>query len=128
MRIDARLRAYFARTRIPDAVKLGLGSYIGEYCEIGIGPGTKISIGDNVRISHHVALYTLNSYPDGEKSGDIVIKDNAWICYGVYIGEGITIGKNSVVGANSVVTKDIPDNEVWGGVPARFIKKSKKRV
>lgn len=35
----------------------------------------------------------------------------------------VTIGRNSVVGAGSIVTKDIPDNEVWAGNPARFIRK-----
>lgn len=35
----------------------------------------------------------------------------------------VTIGKNSIVGAGSIVTKDIPDNEVWAGNPARFIRK-----
>lgn len=34
----------------------------------------------------------------------------------------VTIGENAVVAAGSVVTKDIPDNEVWGGNPAKFIK------
>lgn len=37
--------------------------------------------------------------------------------------KGVTIGKNSVVGAGSVVTKSIPDNEVWAGNPAKFIRK-----
>lgn len=37
--------------------------------------------------------------------------------------EQVTIGENSIVAAGAVVTKDIPDNEVWAGVPARFIRK-----
>lgn len=123
-KVIRKMRRYVARTLIPVGMTMGKGSYIGEFGEITIAPGTKIVIGDNVRISHHVALYTSNTYPGEEETkGDIIIKDGAWICYGVYIGEGITIGRNSVVGANSVVTHDVPDNEVWGGVPARFIKK-----
>ena len=37
--------------------------------------------------------------------------------------KGVTIGKHSVIGAGSVVTKNIPDNEVWAGNPARFIRR-----
>lgn len=36
---------------------------------------------------------------------------------------GVVIGDNSIIGAGSIVTKNIPDNEVWAGVPAKFIKK-----
>ena len=46
----------------------------------------------------------------------------AWIASYAIILPGVTIGKNSVVGAGSVVTKDIPDYEVWAGVPAKKIK------
>jgi len=52
----------------------------------------------------------------------VVIKDNAWIGYRSIICKGVTIGKNSVVGAGSVVTKDVPDEVVVGGNPAKFIK------
>ncbi|WP_443029399.1 acyltransferase [Sporofaciens musculi] len=37
--------------------------------------------------------------------------------------KGVTIGRHSVIGAGSVVTKDVPDKEIWGGNPARYIKK-----
>ena len=51
------------------------------------------------------------------------------ICSGAYLGmctlvvKPVTIGKNAIVGAGSVVTKNIPDNEVWAGNPAHFIRK-----
>ena len=54
--------------------------------------------------------------------GPIIIGDNVWIGANCYIREGIKIGRNSVVGANSVVTKDVPENAVVGGVPAKLIK------
>lgn len=40
-----------------------------------------------------------------------------------YYNGGVTIGKGSIIGANALVTKNVPPMEVWGGVPAKFIKK-----
>lgn len=50
------------------------------------------------------------------------IGDNVWIGGGVTIVPGVTIGNNVVIGAGSVVVKDIPDNSVAAGNPARVIK------
>ena len=51
------------------------------------------------------------------------MKDNAWICIGAIVCPGGTIGKNAVVAAGAVVTKDVPDNVMVGGNPARIIKR-----
>ena len=50
------------------------------------------------------------------------IKRNAWLGVNVTVLPGVTIGENAVVGACAVVTKDVPDNYVVGGVPAKKIK------
>ncbi|MCM1010248.1 MAG: sugar O-acetyltransferase [Fusobacterium sp.] len=50
------------------------------------------------------------------------IKRNVWIGVNVTICPGVTIGENAIIGAGSVVTKDIPDNAVAVGVPAKVIK------
>lgn len=63
-------------------------------------------------------------YPDDRpflKYGAIHIGNNNFIGARKLINPGVTIGDNNVVAANSVVTKDIPSNEVWGGIPARFM-------
>jgi acetyltransferase-like isoleucine patch superfamily enzyme/quercetin dioxygenase-like cupin family protein len=52
----------------------------------------------------------------------ILIKRNAWIGAGATILPGVTIGENSVVAAGAVVAKDVPDNVVVGGVPAKILK------
>jgi len=52
----------------------------------------------------------------------IVIGSNCHLGFGCFVKHGVRIGDNSIVGANSVVTRDVPCNEVWGGVPARKIK------
>ena len=50
------------------------------------------------------------------------IKRNVWIGANATILPGVTIGENAVVGAGSVVTKDVPDNAVVAGNPARLIR------
>ena len=57
------------------------------------------------------------------KTAPIYIGKNAFIGTGVYILKGVSVGKNSIVGAGAVVTKNIPDNEIWAGNPAHYIKR-----
>ena len=54
---------------------------------------------------------------------EIIIKDNVWIGANVVITRGVAIGNGAVVAAGAVVTTDVPPHEIWGGVPARRIKK-----
>lgn len=114
-------------------IQCGNNSYISDYstvqahedCTIKIGSGCSIS--SNVRIFTSSAVSTQDfSKKEKEKyCGDVIIHDYVWIGANVLINPGITIGKNSVVGANSVVTKDIPENSICGGVPAKLIKLKK---
>ncbi|MEK7120813.1 MAG: acyltransferase [Patescibacteria group bacterium] len=113
------------------------GIKIGNDCAIGIGSficgsGAMIEIGNDVRIADSVRMYTFNHNYEtigksiakqGNTLGEITIKDNVWIGSGAVILMGVTIGKNSVVGAGAVVTKNVPENSVVGGVPAKVIKK-----
>ena len=61
-------------------------------------------------------------YKDVVKFGKITIENNCFIGARSTILPGVTIGNSCIVAAGSVVTKDIPNGEVWGGVPAKFIK------
>ena len=55
--------------------------------------------------------------------GRVEIKENAYLGMNVLVVKPVTIGRGAIVGAGSIVTKDIPDDEVWAGNPARFIRK-----
>ena len=86
-----------------------------------------ITIEDDVQIGPKVSLITEN-HPQNprERKGligkPIHIKKNAWIGANATILPGVTVGENSIVAAGAVVSKDVPDNTIVGGIPAKFIK------
>ncbi len=90
----------------------------------------KVRIGANTQFGPGVSIYTAGHplHPDSRNSGyeygiDITIGDNVWIGGSTCIMPGVTIGNNVVIGAGSVVTKDIPDDVIAAGNPARVIRK-----
>lgn len=58
-----------------------------------------------------------------DKVGSIELFENCFVGHSTILMPNCSVGRNSVVGAGSIVTKHIPDNEVWAGVPAHFIMK-----
>jgi maltose O-acetyltransferase len=109
-------------------IKIGQNTAINRNCYLD-GRGELI-IGSNVSISPEVKLITadhdLQSKDFEFRKESIVIEDYVWIGTGVIILPGVKIKKGAVVAAGSVVTKDIPEYCVYGGVPAKFIKKRNK--
>lgn len=86
-----------------------------------------ITIEDNVLIAPKVSLLSEGHpiSPQDRQSlvpGKILIKKNAWIGAGATILGGVTVGENAVVAAGAVVSKDVPDNTIVGGIPAKIIK------
>lgn len=86
-----------------------------------------ITIEDHVLIGPQVKLVTENhpinpTERRGMMASSILIQENAWIGAGATILPGITIGKNSVVAAGAVVSKDVPENTIVGGIPAKPLK------
>ena len=87
----------------------------------------KISIGKKVTISQgsHICAGTHDFYKNDFKliKKNITIEDNVWIAADAFIGPGVSIGHFAVIGARSVVTKNIDQNCVVAGNPAKILKK-----
>lgn len=115
-------------------------SIIAEDCRIGSGvyifPGTIIMpyvtlqdycmVSMGAKIAHHTILGRGVFVSTGVNVGaSIIIEENAFLGIGSTIMTGVKrIGKNAIIGAGAVVTKDVPDNAVVAGVPAKIIKYS----
>lgn len=89
----------------------------------------EVRIGDNCMMAPGVHIYTATHplHPEERNSGGefgkpVTIGDNVWIGGGAIINPGVTIGDNVVFASGAVVTKDVPDNVVVGGNPAKIIK------
>lgn len=89
-----------------------------------------ITLGDDVRISSNVnfvthdgGMHVIRQYKNipADSFGKIVVGNNVFIGMNSIIMPGVNIGSNVIIGAGSIVTKDIPDNSVACGVPAKVI-------
>lgn len=88
--------------------------------DVMIGGGCKIYDND----FHSIHYEERMSSPDpGIKTKPLLIRQGAFIGAHSIILKGVTIGRRSVIGAGSVVTRDVPDNEIWAGNPAVFVKR-----
>ncbi|TMM53790.1 acyltransferase [Maribacter algarum] len=112
---------------------LSIGDYSG-FSNIAISCKEKVTIGKHVKIGGGVKIYdsdfhSLNFEDRKNPKTDIPIikpielKDGCFIGAHSIILKGVTIGKESIIGAGSLVTKSVPDGEIWGGNPIKFIKK-----
>jgi len=98
---------------------LGFETDIGAFSYINALHGVEIK--DNVQIGSHCSIYSVSTIDDSH--GKVVLKQNCRIGSHSTILPGVSIGKNSIIGAHSLVNKDIPDNVVAFGVPAKVVRK-----
>lgn len=106
-------------------INIGKNVFVNHACTFMDRGG--ITLEDNVLIGPKVNLITTNHPINPAErratiSQPIIIKKGAWIGVGATILPGVTIGENSIVAAGAVVSKDVSDNTIVGGIPAKFIK------
>lgn len=107
----------------PENITIGQDTIVGDHCFLdGRAP---LKIGNHVGIASQVLIYNdehnINSDTYENSFGPVVIEDYVFIGPRAIILPNTHIGKGAVVAAGAVVTKDIPDFEIWGGVPAKKI-------
>ncbi len=123
----ARMISQFSRfltgIEIHPKAKIGKNLFIDHGMGVVIGETSEIA--NNVTIYHSVTLGGISPSIDSESQRNIkrhpTLKDNAVIGSGAQILGPVVIGKNAKVGANAVVTKDVPENAVMVGIPAKNI-------
>lgn len=110
-------------------IKIGDDSVISPYCIFygagGIEIGNRFDCGPNVMIFSSRSNYDFRFL--GEKNEEryfnkVIIGNDVILFSGVIVNVGVKIGDGAVIGAGSVVLSDIPSMEVWGGIPAKFLK------
>ena len=129
-KIDETLRIF-----TPFHINYGKKTTFGRDCFVNFGCTFLalggITIEDDVFIGPHCVLAT-EYHPEEPTTRHslltkpIVVKRNAWLGANVTVLAGVTIGENAIVAAGSVVTKDVPDNMVVAGSPAKVIREIKK--
>jgi len=110
-------------------VSIGAKTVMGQECTVSafqhVSIGRECIIADRVMLidfDHGVAEVERPIRVQGIYKRDVRVGNNVWIGYGACILRGVAVGDNSIIGTSSVVTKQVPDNAVIAGSPARTIR------
>ncbi len=110
-------------------VIIGAKTVLGQECTISafqhVSIGRECIVADRVMLidfDHGIVEVERAIRHQGIYKRDVRVGSNVWIGYGACLLRGVTVGDNSVIGTSAVVAKDIPDNAVVGGVPAKVIR------
>ena len=125
-------RAIFSNSVLGDYSYINYNSivqccHIGKFCSIG--PNVVIGLGNHPTrnfVSTSPKLFLKGEFIKEDKYNQfptVTIGNDVWIGANVTVINGITIGDGAVIGANSIVVTDIPAYSIYGGVPAKYIRK-----
>jgi len=123
----ARMISQFSRfltgIEIHPKAKIGKNLFIDH--GMGVVIGETSEIGDNVTIYHMATLGGISPSIDSDNQRNVkrhpTLKDNVVVGSGAQVLGPVVIGKNAKIGANAVVTKDVPENAVMVGIPAKNV-------
>jgi len=123
----ARMISQFSRflTGIEIHPKANIGKNLFIDHGMGVVIGETSEIGDNVTIYHMATLGGISPSIDSNNQRNIkrhpTLKDNVVVGSGAQVLGPVVVGKNAKIGANAVVTKDVPENAVMVGIPAKNV-------
>ena len=122
-RIISQFSRFMTGIEIHPKAKIGKNLFIDH--GMGVVIGETSDIGDNVTIYHMATLGGISPSINSDKQREIkrhpTLQDNVVVGSGAQVLGPITVGKNAKIGANAVVTKDVPDNGVMVGIPAKNV-------
>jgi acetyltransferase-like isoleucine patch superfamily enzyme len=110
-------------------VRIGAKTVIGQECTISayrhVSIGRECVVADRVMLidfDHGVVEVERPIRLQGIYKRDVRVGHNCWLGYGACVLRGVTVGNNAVIGTSAVVTRDVPENAVAAGIPARVIR------
>ena len=122
-RVISQFSRFLTGIEIHPKAKIGKNLFIDH--GMGVVIGETSEIGENVTIYHSVTLGGISPSIDSDNQRDVkrhpTLKDNVVVGSGAQVLGPIVIGKNAKIGANAVVTKDVPENAVMVGIPAKNV-------
>lgn len=114
-------------------VRIGAKTVLGQECTISafqhVSIGRECIVADRVMLidfDHGVVDVERPIREQGIYKRDVRIGNNVWIGYGACFLRGVSVGDNAIVGTSAVVTRDVPDDAVVGGIPARVLRMREK--
>ena len=122
-RVISQFSRFLTGIEIHPKAKIGKNLFIDH--GMGVVIGETSEIGDNVTIYHSVTLGGISPSIDSDSQRDVkrhpTLKNNVVVGSGAQVLGPIVVGENAKIGANAVVTKDVPENAVMGGIPAKNV-------